>query len=204
MEGSPSSSTTPAPPNSSPTLISTICRRCPRCWETTLPTGRTWWSAGARTSCTRRPWDCQAWSGPKLVGRARFELAVSWSQTRRFSELSYRPLCFRRIEAEKHEDACRRPIKCGDSPAVHRYIARTLSIDNPMPPAPEPPATPPPEAPPFAPMPAPPEYGAPPPPAPRHGRGPLAAIVLVALLLILVGGGSALHRVVHGNGQVHS
>ncbi len=26
-----------------------------------------------------------------LVGRARFELAVSWSQTRRFSELSYRP-----------------------------------------------------------------------------------------------------------------
>jgi hypothetical protein len=25
------------------------------------------------------------------VGRARFELAVSWSQTRRFSELSYRP-----------------------------------------------------------------------------------------------------------------
>src|SRR5450759_4148021 len=26
-----------------------------------------------------------------LVGRARFELAVSWSQTRRFAELSYRP-----------------------------------------------------------------------------------------------------------------
>ena len=26
-----------------------------------------------------------------MVGRARFELAVSWSQTRRFSELSYRP-----------------------------------------------------------------------------------------------------------------
>ena len=26
-----------------------------------------------------------------LVGRARFELAVSWSQTRRFTELSYRP-----------------------------------------------------------------------------------------------------------------
>src|SRR5438876_32118 len=26
-----------------------------------------------------------------VVGRARFELAVSWSQTRRFSELSYRP-----------------------------------------------------------------------------------------------------------------
>src|SRR4029077_263084 len=25
------------------------------------------------------------------VGRARFELAVSWSQTRRFTELSYRP-----------------------------------------------------------------------------------------------------------------
>lgn len=27
-----------------------------------------------------------------MVGRARFELAVSWSQTRRFSELSYRPI----------------------------------------------------------------------------------------------------------------
>src|SRR5438067_2152 len=27
----------------------------------------------------------------RVVGRARFELAVSWSQTRRFSELSYRP-----------------------------------------------------------------------------------------------------------------
>ena len=27
-----------------------------------------------------------------LVGRARFELAVSWSQTRRFTELSHRPL----------------------------------------------------------------------------------------------------------------
>ena len=27
-----------------------------------------------------------------MVGRARFELAVSWSQTRRFSELSYRPV----------------------------------------------------------------------------------------------------------------
>jgi hypothetical protein len=26
-----------------------------------------------------------------LVGRARFELAVSWSQTRRFTELSHRP-----------------------------------------------------------------------------------------------------------------
>src|SRR3979411_2357970 len=26
-----------------------------------------------------------------VVGRARFELAVSWSQTRRFTELSYRP-----------------------------------------------------------------------------------------------------------------
>jgi hypothetical protein len=26
-----------------------------------------------------------------VVGRARFELAVSWSQTRRFAELSYRP-----------------------------------------------------------------------------------------------------------------
>src|SRR5712691_10611515 len=26
-----------------------------------------------------------------MVGRARFELAVSWSQTRRFTELSYRP-----------------------------------------------------------------------------------------------------------------
>ena len=26
-----------------------------------------------------------------MVGRARFELAVSWSQTRRFAELSYRP-----------------------------------------------------------------------------------------------------------------
>ena len=27
-----------------------------------------------------------------MVGRARFELAVSWSQTRRFTELSYRPI----------------------------------------------------------------------------------------------------------------
>jgi hypothetical protein len=26
-----------------------------------------------------------------MVGRARFELAVSWSQTRRFTELSHRP-----------------------------------------------------------------------------------------------------------------
>jgi hypothetical protein len=29
--------------------------------------------------------------GACVVGRARFELAVSWSQTRRFTELSYRP-----------------------------------------------------------------------------------------------------------------
>jgi hypothetical protein len=33
----------------------------------------------------------QRHKGTALVGRARFELAVSWSQTRRFTELSYRP-----------------------------------------------------------------------------------------------------------------
>ena len=33
----------------------------------------------------------EEWPRRILVGRARFELAVSWSQTRRFSELSYRP-----------------------------------------------------------------------------------------------------------------
>ena len=88
--------------------------------------------------------------------------------------------------------------------AVERYIARTLSIDNPTPPAPEPPATPPAEAPPFAPMPAPPDYGAPPPPAPRRSRGPLVAIVLVVLLLILVGGGYVVGGFVYGNGKVNS
>ena len=38
-----------------------------------------------------------------LVGRARFELAVSWSQTRRFTELSYRPRLS--IETESPDSA---------------------------------------------------------------------------------------------------
>jgi hypothetical protein len=40
----------------------------------------------------------------QMVGRARFELAVSWSQTRRFSELSYRPRFARSILLSDHID----------------------------------------------------------------------------------------------------
>src|ERR1700694_2276395 len=58
-----------------------------------------------------------------LVGRARFELAVSWSQTRRFAELSYRPsLCSQSMSGFDHvEDyvgtrggARTAPRACGD------------------------------------------------------------------------------------------
>jgi hypothetical protein len=96
--------------------------------------------------------------------------------------------------------------KKADSATVQRYIARTLSIENPTPPPPESAATPaPPPAPaPYAPMPAPPAYGAPPPPAARGGRGPLIAIVLVVLLVILAAGGYVVGGFVYANGKINS
>ena len=89
----------------------------------------------------------------------------------------------------------------------NRYIARTLSIENPTPPAPDV-STPPPAAPapyaPYAPMAAPPAYGAPPPPPARRGRGPLIAVVLVVLLVILAGGGYVVAGFGYANSKVNS
>ena len=49
-------------------------------------------AVAARLSRRSRRWPQRSFLlGTRLVGRARFELAVSWSQTRRFAELSYRP-----------------------------------------------------------------------------------------------------------------
>jgi len=107
-------------------------------------------------------------------------------------------------------DACRPARQKGDIATVQRYIARTLSIENPIPPAPEaqvpPPPAPSPYAPPPAPAPyaAPPAYGAPPPPPARRGRGPLIAIVLVVLLVILVGGGYVVGGFAYANSKVNS
>jgi flagellar basal body-associated protein FliL len=82
-------------------------------------------------------------------------------------------------------------------------------MENPTPPPPEAAPPPPPPAPaPYAPPPAyeapPPAYGAPPPPPARRGRGPLVAIVLVVLLVILAGGGYAVGGFVYANGKVNS
>jgi hypothetical protein len=75
----------------------------------------------------------------------------------------------------------------------------------PPPPAPAPNAPPPAyEAPPPAYEAPPPAYGAPPPPPARRGRGPLVAIVLVVLLVILAGGGYAVGGFIYANGKVNS
>ena len=98
----------------------------------------------------------------------------------------------------------------GDIATVQRYSSRTLSIENPTPPAPEAPSPPPPAPPPDAPPPAPaayaapPAYGAPPPPAARRGRGPLIAVVLVVLLVILAGGGYVVGGFVYANSKANS
>ena len=68
-----------------------------------------------------------------LVGRARFELAVSWSQTRRFAELSYRPrsaliLVSPRLGSSLAR-AANRKDRAGAAGAQHRKCAEQAADD---------------------------------------------------------------------------